>query len=378
MKHKTTKPEVLMISKPIVPPWDDSAKNIVASQVTRGERYSYRILTDKSAPSLAPSVISDPIYPGRGTYSAGIVQNLRVMLYGLRSRGAAIYHYFFAPNPITSMAGRLQKHIARVKTVQTVCSAPASYDGIGRFLFADLTIVLSDNTRRLMIEAGVDSSKLRLVKPCVEPIDRPSQAQRLETRRAYDLPENGPVILFPGDYEFSSAAHTVAQAVPQLAEKFGDIKIVFACRIKREPSRVIRDKLKSDLQTAGHGDRVEFIDHVSNMPALAGAADVVVMPADSLYAKMDVPLVLLEAMSQHVPLVIAESAPLNELLSFEAGLGVPPGEPEALAGAVTRILQNSSLGKELGKSGAQAVRRSFSADTMARAIETIYDEVLEK
>ena len=154
--------------------------------------------------------------------------------------------------------------------------------------------------------------------------------------------------------------------------------MVFACRIKREPSRAIRDKIIDDLQTAGHGDRVQFIDRVSDMPALVGAADVVVMPADSLYAKMDVPLVLLEAMSQHVPLVLAKSAPLDELLSFGAGLGVSPGEPEALAEAVTRILGNSSLKKELGMSGARAVQESFSADTMVKAIEAIYDEVLRR
>ncbi len=378
MKHKTTKPEVLMISKPIVPPWDDSAKNIVLSQVTRGERYSYRVLTDKSAASLAPGVVADPIYPDRGSYSAGIVQNLRVMLHGLRSRGATIYHYFFAPNPITSKAGRLQKHIARVKTVQTVCSAPASYDNIGRFLFADLTIVLSEDTRRHMIDAGVDSSRLRLVKPCIEPVDRPNRDQRLETRSDYDLPKNGPIVLFPGDYEFSSAAHTVAKAVPQLAKEFGNVKVVFACRIKREPSRTIRDKIRSSLQADGYGDRALFIDHVSDMPALVGAADVVVMPSDNLYAKMDVPLVLLEAMSQQVPLVLAESAPLDELLSFGAGLGVSPDEPKALASAVTKILRDSSLKKELGMSGAQAVRKSFSADTMVRKIEAIYDEVLKK
>jgi glycosyltransferase involved in cell wall biosynthesis len=182
-------------------------------------------------------------------------------------------------------------------------------------------------------------------------------------------------VLFPGDYEFSFAARTVAAAAPRIVAAAPDATIAFACRIKREPSRVIRDEIARDL--AGLEGRVAFLDEVPDMPALVGASDVVLLPSESLYAKMDVPIVLLEAMSQRIPLVLADVPPLDELLATGAGLGVRPADPEGLANAVHRILTEEGLGAALGAAGERAVAQQFSAESMAHAVEKVYDELLQ-
>jgi glycosyltransferase involved in cell wall biosynthesis len=366
-----------MISKPMVPPFDDSAKNIVLTQLRYSSEFHYRVLGSRGSKAPAPGVAVDPIYPDSGAYSPGLKQNLRVMLHGLRPRGASLYHYFFAPNRVSSLAGRMQQLVARVRSVQTVCSRPFSFEGIEKHLFTDRVIVLSEDTRQKMMGAGVNAKTLRYVPPGIEPLDRASESERRAIRRAHGVPEDEPVVLFPGDFEFSSAARTVAQAVPLLAKLRPNAKVVFACRIKREASKKIRDEIKSEIDTLGLSDRVLFLERVDRMPAFAGAADVVVMPSESLFAKMDVPLVLLEAMSQGVPLVLANVPPLSELLSFECGLGAPPKDSAALAEAVAGILDDQGLGRRLALAGAEAVRTAFSAKAMARQVEQIYNEVLE-
>jgi glycosyltransferase involved in cell wall biosynthesis len=299
------------------------------------------------------------------------------MAHGLRRRGASIYHYFFAPNPMSSLAGRLQRSLARVKTVQTVCSAPASFEGIDRHLFSDAVIVLSEDTRRRMIDAGVDERKVRLVRPCIEPVARPDADERRAIRAAHDLPAEGPLVVYPGDYEFSDAARTVAAAVPALAARFEDLTIVFACRIKRHPSVAIRDEIRAALEAGGLGGRVRFVDHVADMPRFVGAADVVAMPADSLYAKMDAPLVLLEAMAQGVPLVLADAPPLDELIATGAALPVTAGDAAGLAEQVGRLIEDPALGDEIGAAGARAVEEQFSPEKMASEVEKLYDEILK-
>ena len=87
-------PQILMITKPLVPPWDDSAKNIAVSQVKHGGRFRYRVLTDQSAIPPSEGVAVDPVYSGKGNYSPGLRQNLKVLFHGLRPRGASIYHYY--------------------------------------------------------------------------------------------------------------------------------------------------------------------------------------------------------------------------------------------------------------------------------------------
>lgn len=367
-----------MISKPIVPPWDDSAKNIVHNQLAHSKRFRYRVLGTASSEPPAPGVTVDPIYPDAGAYSPGLKQNLRVMLHGLRPRGADLYHYFFAPNPVSSLAGRAQRLVARVKSVQTVCSKPRSFAGIGRLLFSDKVVVLSRDSAQQMIRAGVEPGRVVHLRPGIDPLDAPGEAEKRAVRRGLGIPETSKVVLFPGDYEFSDAARTVAGAVPFMARSHPDLTVVFACRIKREPSRAIRDELRAQLERGGHAARVIFLDRVDDMPALAGSVDVVVLPAESLYAKMDVPLVLLEAMSQGVPIVVASVPPINELLEFGCGIGVPPSSPEALAEAVARLVDNPDEASCLGGHGAGAVREVFSAAAMAKAMEQIYEEVLAK
>ena len=370
--------EILMISKPIVPPYDDSAKNIVFSQVTLGERHRYRILATADAPSPSPRVTVAPIYGGAGAYSPGLAQNLRVMGYGLRRRGAALYHYFFAPNPVTSTAGRLQRAITRVKSVQTVCSIPGRFDTINSLLFSDKVIVLSEDTKSRMAAAGVDENRLVHIYPGIAPIERADDDTRRRIRQAHGVPDTGAMVLFPGDYEFSSAADTVARAVPRLAASFPDLTVVFACRIKRPPSLAERDRIRRRLAEAGLDERVVFLERVENMPAFVGAADVVVLPSESLFAKMDIPLVLLEAAAQQVPLVLADVPPLRELLRYGVGLGVPPADEAALADAVGQLLDNKKSATEMGEAGRAAVHDVFSAKKMADAVERVYDEVIEQ
>ena len=154
--------------------------------------------------------------------------------------------------------------------------------------------------------------------------------------------------------------------------------MVFACRIKRDESCAIRDAIRDELTQIGCLGSVRFMERVLDMPALVGAVDVVVMPAESLFAKMDAPLVLLEAMSQNVPLVLADVPPLNEILAFGAGLGVPPRDPEALAQAVAQLIEGRGMREALGRAGRVAVQEVFSPQTMTTQIEAIYDEVLSQ
>jgi phosphatidylinositol alpha-1,6-mannosyltransferase len=366
-----------MLSKPVVPPWDDSGKNLVRDQAVFGGRFTYRVLTTPDTAAPAPGVVAEPLYRDAGRYAAGLRQNARVLLRGLRRGEASVFHYFFTPNPLSSTAGRVQRLLTRVPTVQTCTSAPASFSRAERLLFADRVIVLSGDTRRRFEDAGIDPRRLRLVRPGIRPIPRPDDGARLALRRAHGLGD-GPLVVFPGDYEFSSAAATVARAAPALLRGRPDAALVFACRIKRDASRAIRDGLQGDLGRAGLLGRVRFLERVDDMPAFVGAADVVILPAESLQAKMDAPLVLLEAMSQGVPLVLADTPPLDELLATGAGLPVPPGEPAALAAAVARILDDPATARALGASGRRAVAETYNAGAMARAVEEIYDELLSE
>lgn len=378
MPTKTT-PEVLLVTKPLVPPWDDSAKNLARAQLAHASTYRYRALVAKDMVTDLPSDACDqiPLYGNRGSYAAGLRQNLRVFAYGARPRGAALYHFFFAPNPVTSSAGRVLRSLARVPCVQTICSVPKDPERLASLLFADRIIALSEHSRRLCLSAGVPPGRVHLVRPGIEPLPRPSAAKRAELKQGLGLKEETRLVLYPGDLEFSSASRTVAAAAKEIVSRHAHTVVVFACRAKTPAAARVKEELRRDLAEQERLGQVLFLGSVPDMPGLAGASDVVVLPADTLYAKMDAPLVILEAMSQAVPVILADIGPLAELVELGGALGVAPADPARLATAVSTILTTPGLASALGAKGASVLTTRFSAGGMARAVEAIYDEVLQ-
>lgn len=367
-------PHVLMISKPVEPPWNDSGKNIVRDVARHGSRYTYHVMTTRGAEPPGPQCVVEPIYGDAGAYTPGLAQNLRVLMRLLRPDRSDIHHYFFAPNPRTSTVAKLVTAVRGRPTVQTVSSSPATYEGVERLCFGDRVVALSSYNRRKLGEAGVRG--VVHVPPGIPVPDLRGPDDRAATRARWGLPTDRPVVLFAGDYQFSSASTVLADAIPRvLAGRAAHF--VYACRIKQEASRAIEVGVRESILAAGVGESVTFLNEVDDMEALIAASDLSTMPSESLYAKMDLPLVLLECLAQQVPLVVADVEPLVEVLAggTEWGRAVPPKDPAALAAALGELLDAPERLRAMGEAGRRAVAARWSAQAMAAAYEDIYDEV---
>src|SRR5262249_53727092 len=60
------------------------------------------------------------------------------------------------------------------------------------------------------------------------------------------------------------------------------------------------------------------------------------------------------------------------------GLLVPPGDPNALAGALTSLLDDAKLRAELGRAARERVDQHFTAERMVAETLSVYDEVLAR
>lgn len=365
---------ILMVSKPVVPPWNDSAKNLVRDVVRGSRRHRYRVLVTRGARLDADRVTSAEIYGDAGAYTPGLLQNARVLSHLVLGPGADVVHYFFAPNPRTSSIARLVGAVRRRPTIQTVCSVPRDFGDARRLLFADRVVVLSEETRRRFVEAGIEASRLVLIRPGIFPLAPLEPEERARARRRFAGADDRLVLLYAGDYQFSTAARTVAGAVAQVVDRLS-ARFVFACRIKQEPSRIEERHVRQMLAEAGMSEHVRFWNEVDDVRSLLGAADLLLMPAESLYAKMDIPLVVLEAMSLGVPIVVADVPPLSELLTSEVGVAVAPRDSARLAEAVLDLAADPARLAEMGRRARAAVLRDFSAERAARAYEDLYDRV---
>ena len=370
-------PRVLLVSKPLSPPWNDSGKNLARDLAISGRRYQYHAMVPPDAPRLSPAVIHEEIYqPLDAGFALSMSQKARV-LWRLMRGGVDLFHFFFAPNPASSNAARLASFLRQIPAVQTVCSAPREGQPVAPWLFGQKIIVLSQATRQRLLIEGVSSRRLAYIPPGICLPAAPTPA-RIDAIRASLNAGARPIILFPGDYEVSTAAQTFARAILSQPVSSAPQKplFVFACRTKTAHAKAEEQRLRALL--APQLDAVRFVGEVSDIYALLAASSIVALPAESLYAKMDAPLVLLEAMSFGVPVIVANVAPISELLEGGASLGVTPGDEKELAQALADLLQDPARRALLGGAGRRRVETFYSADAMTSAYEAIYDEVLAR
>ena len=373
--------ETLLISKPLVPPWNDSGKNLVRDIVRNCPGFRHHVLTACGRASGLGGVIEEAVYTDAGRYAPSRGQNLRVLARLLRPDSQALYHFFFAPNPATSFAARAVLAVKSRRSVQTVLSVPRSFDGMKRLVFAERVVAHSRDTRDRLVAAGVRG--VVHIPPGIETRPATAPAARDATLSLHGLPPGAPIVIYAGDFEFSDAASVVARAVPAIAAA-SDATVVFACRSKRPSGRAAEAAIRSALADHVRSRRVAFLGEVADVRSLLAAAAVVVLPAESSYAKMDLPLVLLEAMAEGVPVVVADVAPLREVLGHDedrptapVGVAVPPCDPGALADAVVMLLADAGLRQRLGDAAREWARARFDARAMGEAHAALYRELLD-
>jgi phosphatidylinositol alpha-1,6-mannosyltransferase len=356
-------PDVLFVSKPVAPPWNDSNKNLVRDVAGALSRYRARVMVPRGAPLAG--VVSEEVYAEPGAYAPSRLANARVLVRLLTGPRAEVWHFFFGPNPATLRAGALAARLRRVHTVHTIASAPDDLEQIAPLLFADRVVALSAHTTARLARAGVPAVTIppALASPVVEPA-------AIEAARArHRLPAS--YVLYPGDLEFGDGARTFVRAAAVAPE----IGWVVASRPKTPRAREAREVLEAEARAAGAP--VVWLGEVGDIHAVVAGARVVALVSDTLHAKMDWPLVLLEALALGVPVLVARDTAAAELAVSGAATVLPHGDPAALVAAAHEWLSRPvESAREASAGAARWVRETCAPAAVARAHEALYDELV--
>ncbi|MBK8215693.1 MAG: glycosyltransferase family 4 protein [Myxococcales bacterium] len=375
----SSRPRVLFVSKPIAPPWHDGSKNLVRDVAENLVDAVPTVMTTEAfseANDLRPFVRVEPVYREGGGFSPALFANARVLSRLLRGEPHDLWHFVFAPNPASSAAALFAKRFRRAlgfrgPVVQTIASAPRSFDGVARLVFGDRVVALSEWTRGRLVGAGVKGVPIEVIPPCARAPEVPAEADVEALRQKHGL--FGKVVLYPGDIEHSRGARNVVSAFPGMLSRHPDVTLVLACRKKTPRAEGAERELSDAIARAGLSSKVRFVGEVASMPTLLAASDVVAFPVDDLYGKVDVPLVLLEALALGVPMVVAGGGPLEAL--GDAAHVVPLGDDEALAHAVVTLFSPDARARA-AEAGKELHRARFSPEVVGRAHDRLYADAL--
>ncbi len=160
------------------------------------------------------------------------------------------------------------------------------------------------------------------------------------------------------------------RASAKVAERFPNAMFSVAGAILDKAYFEQIEGLVRDLGLAG---KFHFRGSVTDLRSHFAAADVFVLPSRSEGFSN----AIVEAMAMSLPVVATAVGGNAEAVSDGvSGFIVPPEDPEALAAAILRLLDDPGRAREMGQAGRQLVVERFTVDAMMGRVTRAYSDVL--
>jgi len=212
----------------------------------------------------------------------------------------------------------------------------------------------------------------------------PLAARHAALRTQWHIPEDSPLIVNVGrlarwkgqDVFIKAAALVIAQCPQARFMIVGGYERDDQGQGELSGGRAYYDELVALRDSLGLTDHVVFTDHIADMQPVYAAADLVVHTATR---PEPFGRVIVEAMAAGVPVIASNSGgPAEIVVDGECGYLIPPGNPSTLAESMLKLMADSDLRQQMGRTGRQRVQALFDLRTQVREIETIYDSIVYK
>lgn len=193
------------------------------------------------------------------------------------------------------------------------------------------------------------------------PVQLPATRTRFETRETQTL-------LFLGRLGERKGSYDLLRAVARISADFPDLKLLMGGDGEIETVR-------EEAQRLGIGDRVDLLGWVrgSDKTTLLSRASVYVLPSYN----EGLPMSVLEAMAAGLPIISTPIGGIPEAVTDGVeGYLVKPGDIDALAAALRRVLSDSNLRRQMGEAAWLKIESVFSVDRIVPQIEALYRELL--
>ena len=223
-------------------------------------------------------------------------------------------------------------------------------------------VTISHGLQEELSRMGVPRDKIHVLPDAVDLGRYEPHLRRDQARRYTVLPQRGRIVMYTGHLFPGKGVETLIEA-----GRFLDgVIIAVVGGTERDLNRVRDYIYRRNL------DGIVLLGHVPphQVPRYQQAADVLVHPQRSLDAQS--PLKLYEYMAARRPIVATDLAPIREVLEHEkTALLVPPNDPEAMAGAIRRLLQEPSLARRLVRNAFEQARAWTWEKRAAQVLERI-------
>ena len=234
---------------------------------------------------------------------------------------------------------------------------------------ADHYIAISRAAADSVIAHGVSEDKISIVPSCYPNEPDFTRKNSCQLREQIGVDRKTRVIGTIGGLTKIKGQRVLLDAFRTVLEDHPDTVLVIA---GEGPER---DALTERIQDLGIEDKVFLLGFVEDLSVFYEDVGVFVLPSFSEGLNTSI----LQAMAWEIPCVASDVGGVPDAIEPEReGLLVPPGDPEALSGAIARLLSDSDLSDRLARSAGKKAVSQFSKERMVLGTESVYQDLLKE
>lgn len=161
------------------------------------------------------------------------------------------------------------------------------------------------------------------------------------------------------------------EAVPVLLEDHDDVTVYIAGEAPDGHEEYERD-LRKRVEQLGIADRVRFLGWVEDMPSYLAGLDVFVLPS----LNEGIPGSVREALAMETPVVATDVGGTSDVvIDGETGVLIRPESSDEIARAVSTLLSDPTVRRELGDRGRTLIESEFSMQTYVSNYERLFETI---
>lgn len=200
---------------------------------------------------------------------------------------------------------------------------------------------------------------------------QPAAADPASVRRDFDA-ESSPLIGEVARLTPRKRQEDLIAAMPEILDRHPETQLLLVGG-EYEGLGAYADTIRSMIAERDLREAVSVTGYRDDIVSTIAALDVLVLPS------IQEPLgrVVIEALLMETPVVATNSGGIPEIVDDgETGILVPERDPDAIATAVSELLDTPERLEAMGKRGREQVLKRFSCETVVPQLEALYREVL--
>jgi glycosyltransferase involved in cell wall biosynthesis len=238
-----------------------------------------------------------------------------------------------------------------------------------KYRLYDRVIGISQGIVDVLADEGVPREKLVCVRSAVDVEAYQRSCERAWFLGQFGLPDDALVMATVAQLIPRKGHRYLLEALPGLIEGFPNLHwLLFG-------QGPLKEELSAEIKRLGLQEQVKLAGFRDDLAVIYPCLDLLVHPA--LMEGLGVSL--LQAASAGLPIVAVDAGGMPEAVEDGvSGLLVPPASTTALENAVSRLLGDPQLRRQMGESGRERMRRGFSVEQMVEGNLRVYQELLNE